>query len=175
MSKKRKEEYYNSTEIPLQYIWNIIDTGNFVWMVKGGNYSEVDETEESVLAFSQACKDVLNRHGVDDDYMDLLNMQQREVLLRCKAMKKIGFDGMPDRTLWWKADRLRVQINKKIAGSGDGDRYGNFIAVTTKIQGKSGNPMEVTYDMYHGMQNYYGKLVTAEKLAFEASKAKAKR
>ena len=168
MSKKRKSKYYNSFNMPLQHVWNIHDTSNFVWMRKDlEDYSELDQSEEVVLAFANIIREVINRHGVDDEYKAILRLEKQEAIYRARAMEKIGLNGLPNQDLWFRANRIRAEINQRQSGYESGNRMDNFIAVTSKVQGKVISPMEITYDVYYGMNQYYLKLVDREKALME--------
>lgn len=152
---KPERQFYGSREILLQYVWNIHETGNFIWMVKDADYSEFDQSDESIEAFNQMNREVVNRFGGGKKFMKLLKQKVKYLIMANIAISKTP----TDKYLLWRADVLNAKIQKE-EKSEEGDREESLITISEYVcNGRPLNPMEITYWMYHSYLNSTKKAI----------------
>lgn len=158
MPKKQEKQFYSKEDLPLQYWWNIQDTGNFIYLIKESNHSEEDQSEELINLYAQINDQILDKYGVSKKYLKYLKKKKKYLIDTNNAIA-IG-----DDYKLWRANRLKREIEgmiKNLEETG-GRREDTLINIGKFVYGRAMNPMEITVDQYYSNLDYMNRMVELE-------------
>lgn len=153
--KKQEKQFYSKEELPLQYWWNIQDTGNFIYLIKDSKHSEEDKSEELVDLYVKMNDEIQDKYGVGKKYLKYLK-KKKKYLIDANNALAIG-----DDYKLWRANRLKREIEgmiKSLEETG-GRREDTLINIGKFVYGRAISPMEITVDQYYFNEDYMNRMV----------------
>lgn len=155
MLKKQEKQFYSKENLPLQYWWNIQDTGNFIYLIKESNHSEEDKSEELINLYAQINDQILDKYGVSKKHLKYLKKKKKYLLDASNAI------ATGDDHKLWRANRLKREIDgmiKNLEETG-GRREDTLINIGKFVYGRAISPMEITVDQYHFNCDYMDRMI----------------
>jgi len=147
----------NITKVPLQSWWDIQDTGNFIYLVKGSDHQGEDRTEKAFKVYQMLNDQVITKYGVSSAFMKILKKKKQYLVMMNDALST------GNRHKEWRAELIKKDIENMSNKESTGKREDSLVVIHKELGGVMPNPREMTVDQFHYNMSFVNRSLIAQK------------
>lgn len=166
----QKKKYFNNIdELPLKYWWDIQDSSNFIYLVKGSDHSKIDHTEEAMEVYKKLNDQIISKFGVSGSFMKILKKKRQYLILMNDGLSK------DDRHIQWRAELIKKEIESITKEETPGKREDSLVIIHKFVGGNMIDTLKMTVYQYYYYMDFVNRQMKEEEMQRQRMKAKSKK